>query len=82
MAAATIASRVSGARRVGVAHSPYFRSYLTSAKPGARLRRAPEGWYEFAGSLAVAGPYREPADIDRIERIAEDLDAKLDIVVV
>lgn len=63
-------------------HSPYFRSYLTAAKPGARLRRAPEGWYEFAGSLAVAGPYREPADIDRIERIAEDLDNRLDIVVV
>lgn len=64
-----------------VAHSPYFRSYLTAAKPGARLRRAPEGWYEFAGSLLVAGPYREPADIDRIERIAEELDNRLDIVV-
>jgi biotin carboxylase len=65
-----------------VAHSPYFRSYLTAAKPGARLRRAPEGWYEFCGSLAIAGPYRDPADIDHIERVAAELDAKLDIVVV
>jgi biotin carboxylase len=65
-----------------VAHSPYFRSYLTSAKPGAILRKPPEGWYQFAGSLAIAAPYREPADIDRIERVAEDLDRRLDIVVV
>lgn len=64
------------------AHSPYFRSYLTAAKRGAHLRRPPDGWYEFAGSLAVAAPYRQPADIDRVERIAEDLDQKLDIVVV
>jgi biotin carboxylase len=63
-------------------HSPYYRSYLTAAKPGAILRKPPEGWYEFAGSLAVAAPYREPADLDRIERIADDLDSRLDIVVV
>ncbi|MCP2256351.1 L-lysine 6-monooxygenase (NADPH-requiring) [Streptoalloteichus tenebrarius] len=65
-----------------VAHSPYFRSYLTAAKPGAVLRKPPEGWYQFAGSLAIAGAYRGPADIDRIERVAEDLDRRLDIVVV
>ncbi|MBD0744129.1 ATP-grasp domain-containing protein [Streptomyces sp. CBMA152] len=63
-------------------HSPYFRSYITASRPGARLRRAPEGWYEIAGSLAVAAPYREPADIDRVERIAADLDERLDVVVV
>ncbi|MGH3934306.1 MAG: ATP-grasp domain-containing protein [Pseudonocardiaceae bacterium] len=65
-----------------VAASPYFRSYLTAAKPGATLRKPPEGWYEFAGSLAIATPYRGPADIDRIERIAADLDTKLDIIAV
>lgn len=61
--------------------SPYFRSYIPAATPGARLRRAPEGWYEIAGSLAVAAPYREPADIDRVEGIAADLDERLDVVV-
>lgn len=65
-----------------VAHSPYYRSYLTAAKPGTVLQPPPEGWYQFAGSLAIAGPYREPADIDRLERIAEDLDRRLDIIVV
>lgn len=65
-----------------VALSHYFRSYLTAARPGARLRSAPEGWYEFCGSLAIAAPYREPADIDRIEHIAAELDRQLDIVVV
>lgn len=65
-----------------VANSPYYRSYLTAARPGAVLRKPPEGWYQFAGSLAIAAPYREPADIDRIERTAADLDARLDIVVV
>ncbi|MEU7279013.1 ATP-grasp domain-containing protein [Streptomyces sp. NPDC045431] len=63
-------------------HSPYFRSYIPASRPGDRLRRAPEGWYEIAGSLAVAAPYREPADIDRVERIAAELDERLDVVVV
>jgi len=65
-----------------VALSPYYRSYLPAAKPGATLRRPPEGWYEFAGSLAISGPYRELADIDRLERVADELDARLDIVVI
>jgi biotin carboxylase len=64
-----------------VAHSPYFRSYFTAAKPGAVLRRAPEGWYEFCGSLAIAAPYRDPSDVDNIERIAQELDMQLDIVI-
>lgn len=63
-------------------HSPHFRSYIPASKPGDRLRRAPEGWYEIAGSLAVAAPYRTVADIDRVERIAADLDERLDVVVV
>lgn len=63
-------------------HSPHFRSYIPASKPGDRLRRAPEGWYEIAGSLAVAAPYRSAADIDRVERIAADLDERLDVVVV
>lgn len=63
-------------------HSPHFRSYIPASKPGDRLRRAPEGWYEIAGSLAVAAPYRTPADIDRVERIAAELDERLDVVVV
>lgn len=63
------------------AHSPYFRSYLTASQPGTVLHRAPEGWYEFCGSLATAAPYSCQADIDRIEKIADELDAKLDIVV-
>jgi biotin carboxylase len=65
-----------------VALSHYYRSYLTAAKPGAKLRRAPEAWYEFAGSLAIAAPYRGPDDIDEVERIATLLDTQLDIVVV
>ena len=65
-----------------VMHSPYFRDYLIAAKPGAVLRKPPEGWYEFAGSLAIAAPYRDVTDLDRIERIADDLDSRLDIVVV
>jgi biotin carboxylase len=65
-----------------VAHSPYFRSYLPAARPGTTLRRPPEGWYEIAGSLAIAAPYREPGDLDRVERIAAELDERLDIVVV
>jgi biotin carboxylase len=65
-----------------VAQSHYFRSYLPAARPGARLRSAPEGWFEICGALAIATPYREPADIDRIERIAAELDRQLDIVVV
>ena len=64
------------------ASSCNFRDYRPLARPGALLRRAPEGWNEFCGSLAVAAPYREPADIDRVERLAEELDARLDIVVV
>ncbi|WP_424212640.1 ATP-grasp domain-containing protein [Streptomyces sp. BI20] len=63
-------------------HSPYFRSYIPASKLGDTLRRAPEGWYEIAGSLAVAAPYREPADVDRVERIAAELDELLDVVVV
>lgn len=63
-------------------HSPHFRSYIPAARPGERLRRAPEGWYEIAGSLAVAAPYRTPDDIDRVERIAAELDERLDVVVV
>ncbi len=65
-----------------VFHSPYFRSYVQGSKLGAKLRRAPEGWYEIAGSLAVAGPYRGPESIDRIEEIAAELDQRLDVVVV
>ncbi|MET9957817.1 ATP-grasp domain-containing protein [Streptomyces sp. NPDC006326] len=63
-------------------HSPHFRSYIPASKPGDRLRRAPEGWYEIAGSLAVAAPYRSVADVDRVERIAAELDERLDVVVV
>ncbi|MFC9293279.1 acetyl-CoA carboxylase biotin carboxylase subunit family protein [Streptomyces sp. NPDC057011] len=63
-------------------HSPHFRSYIPASKPGDRLRRAPEGWYEIAGSLAVAAPYRSVADIDRVEQIAAELDERLDVVVV
>ncbi|MFF5447378.1 acetyl-CoA carboxylase biotin carboxylase subunit family protein [Streptomyces sp. NPDC012888] len=63
-------------------HSPYFRSYIPASAPGDRLRRAPEGWYEIAGSLAVAAPYRSVADIDRVERLADELDEQLDVVVV
>ncbi|MGW5851118.1 ATP-grasp domain-containing protein [Streptomyces sp. NPDC055254] len=63
-------------------HSPYFRSYIPASKTGDRLRRAPEGWYEIAGSLAVAAPYRSVEDIDRVERIAAELDERLDVVVV
>ncbi|PWI16780.1 hypothetical protein DI272_23405 [Streptomyces sp. Act143] len=63
-------------------HSPYFRSYIPASKPGDRLRRAPEGWYEIAGSLAVAAPYRGVEDVDRVERIAAELDEQLDVVMV
>jgi biotin carboxylase len=63
-------------------HSPYFRSYYPAARPGARLRRAPEGWYEFAGSLSVGATYREPGDIERVKQIATDLDWRLDVLVV
>ncbi|MBP0460441.1 ATP-grasp domain-containing protein [Streptomyces montanisoli] len=62
-------------------HSPYFRSYLPGSKVGSLLRRAPEGWYEIAGSLAVSCPYHGPEDIDRIERLATELDEQLDIIV-
>ncbi len=65
-----------------VFHSPYFRSYVPGSRLGATLRRAPEGWYEIAGSLAVAGPYRGTESIDRIEEIAAELDQRLDVVVV
>lgn len=64
------------------AQSPHFRSYIPAARNGERLRRAPEGWYEIAGSLAVSVPYRSVADVDRVERIAADLDDRLDVVVV
>ncbi|WP_037911304.1 ATP-grasp domain-containing protein [Actinacidiphila yeochonensis] len=64
------------------AHSPYFRSYIPASRTGERLRRAPEGWYEIAGSLAVAAPYRSAADVDRVEQLAADLDERLDVVVV
>lgn len=61
--------------------SPHFQSYVPVARPGDRLRRAPEG-YDIAGSLSVAGPYREPADVDRIEAVAAELDRRLDVLVV
>ncbi|MGW2211304.1 ATP-grasp domain-containing protein [Streptomyces sp. NPDC001781] len=61
--------------------SPHFRSYLPGSKVGSLLRRAPEGWYEIAGSLAVACPYDGPESIDRVERIATELDEQLDVVV-
>jgi biotin carboxylase len=64
-----------------VALSPFFQSYIAVAKPGARLARAPER-YDVAGSLSVAAAYRSPADVDRIEAIAEELDRRLDILVV
>lgn len=64
-----------------VYHSPHFRSYLQGSKVGSALRRAPQGWYEIAGSLAVGCPYHGPEDIDRIERIATELDEQLDVVV-
>lgn len=62
--------------------SPHFRSYLPVAKPGDHLRRPPHGWYEIAGSLSVAGPYDGPQSIDDIERIARQLDTRLDILTV
>lgn len=62
--------------------SPHFRSYLPVARPGDRLRQPPHGWYEIAGSLSVAGPYTGPQDVDAIERIAQDLDRRLDILTV
>ncbi|WNI14311.1 ATP-grasp domain-containing protein [Actinacidiphila sp. ITFR-21] len=61
--------------------SPYFQSYVPVARPGDRLRRAPAG-YDIAGSLSVNGPYREPADLDRIEAVAAELDGRLDVLVV
>jgi biotin carboxylase len=63
-------------------NSPYFRSYIPASALGTTLRRAPAGWYQIAGSLAVAGPYREPADIDRIESVARELDEQLGVTVV
>ena len=62
--------------------SPHFRSYLPVARPGDRLRRPPHGWYEIAGSLSVAGPYHGPESINAIERIATDLDRRLEILTV
>jgi biotin carboxylase len=63
------------------AHSPYFHSYNPIAQPGDRLARAPKA-YDIAGALNVAGAYRGPADIDRIEQIAAELDNRLDILMV
>jgi biotin carboxylase len=62
--------------------SPHFRSYIPASALGSTLRRAPAGWYQIAGSLAVAGPYRDTSDLDRIEAIAAELDEQLDVVVV
>lgn len=62
------------------ADSPYFRDYIVSGHPGDILREPPEGWYEMAGSLSVAGPYRDAADLLLVERIAQRLDDQLDIL--
>ncbi|GAA1856350.1 ATP-grasp domain-containing protein [Myceligenerans crystallogenes] len=62
------------------AHSRHFLEYTPSAAPGKLLRQPPEAWYEVAGSLAVAVPFRGLDDIDRVERVADDLDRKLDVV--
>jgi biotin carboxylase len=62
-----------------VANSPHFESYIPVAVPGDRLARAPEG-YDIAGALNVTSAYNGPEDIDRIEQIAAELDARLDIV--
>lgn len=64
-----------------VALSPHFESYIAVAKPGDRLARAPVR-YDIAGSLSVATAYREPADVDRVEAIAAELDRRLDVLVV
>lgn len=62
------------------ARSPFFKAYIPIARPGDRLARAPEA-YDVAGVLNVGGPYRGVPDLDRIERIAADLDQQLDIAV-
>jgi biotin carboxylase len=62
--------------------SPYFRSYYPLAAPGSRIRRAPAGWNEFAGALSVGAPFRGPSDVTGVERIASDLDRRLDVLVV
>jgi hypothetical protein len=64
----------------GAAASPYFRDYIPTAQPGRTLLQPPEGWFEVAGSLSVVGPYRDLADIDGVERIADDLDRRLDLI--
>lgn len=61
--------------------SPWFSDYIAVAPRGARIGQPPDD-FDVAGSLALAGPYAGPADVDRIWDAATELDRRLDLVVV